>query len=429
MRIRKELITALVALVAPLLALGQASSINTFSPYTLYGLGDLTTQGPAYLRAMGGAGVAYNSPSRVNFLNPAAAGAGLQRSFLLNVGLEGGNYYLKSETTKSSFNTFNISNIAIQFPLASRLNASVSVTPFSSVGYRITQPGPVTDELDISEFQYSGEGGVNQFKAGLGYALGKRVFLGAEAIYYLGNIDRSMDALLATYNAEAQSSIYGYEQNKISKFYFNLGVQANLVMTSKELLTVGATYQPGGDLNPKTKRFIPSGDIYGDTVLYTSTLSDFRMADMLTVGAAFHTHKASIVADYSFQNWGKGNQHSGLNREKIAFRNTNSFKIGGEYTPNRLDVRHFMNRLTYRIGFRYSDYYMRMNDHDIAEKAITVGVGVPMRMAGMSAINVGLEAGTRGAVKPDLIRENFYKVTIGFSLFGEDYWFVKPKFD
>ena len=41
--------------VIPLATYGQNSSLNTFSPYTFYGIGDFATQGPGYIRSMGGA--------------------------------------------------------------------------------------------------------------------------------------------------------------------------------------------------------------------------------------------------------------------------------------------------------------------------------------------------------------------------------------
>jgi hypothetical protein len=58
---------------------------------------------------------------------------------------------------------------------------------------------------------------------------------------------------------------------------------------------------------------------------------------------------------------------------------------------------------------------------------------------GATSINAGIEFGGRGSHKSielanatkrvGLIRQNYIKVSLGFSLFGEDYWFVRPKID
>ncbi|MDR2885709.1 MAG: hypothetical protein LBU95_02880 [Rikenellaceae bacterium] len=433
MQIRKEVLTALVALAVPMVAASQASSINTFSPYTMYGIGDVNIQGTTDILSMGGAGTAFRAAgsNRINYLNPASYSNGRRNSFLINFGMQGTGYSLKSETTKSGFNTFNINNVAIQFPFSSKLGMGVSVSPTSSVGYRITKEETdpsVTEELQRVKYEYAGEGGLNQFKAGLGYSVTKRLSLGVEAVYYLGNIDRSYDVLITSYTGETKNSIYAYETNRISRFFGNFGFQYNAIMTEKQLLTVAATYQLAGKLNPETERMIPSGDIYGNTVAYSSRVSSFKMPDMVNIGVAYQTPKAALVADYSWQGWGT-NDNSDYNRAIIRYRNTSSIKVGGEYTPNWMDVRHFMNRITYRAGLRYADYYMDINGNRVAEKAITFGAGIPLKMMGMSSVNVGLEYGQRGSVKPGLIRENYFKFTIGLSLFGEDYWFVKPKYD
>jgi hypothetical protein len=70
-----------------------------------------------------------------------------------------------------------------------------------------------------------------------------------------------------------------------------------------------------------------------------------------------------------------------------------------------------------------------LNDQPISDVALTMGVGIPLRMTGLSNVNLGLELGTRGTTKAGLSRENYLKFTVGFSFLGEDYWFVKMKYD
>ena len=58
--------------VIPLATYGQNSSLNTFSPYTFYGIGDFATQGPGYIRSMGGAGIGFRNSLKINYMNPAS---------------------------------------------------------------------------------------------------------------------------------------------------------------------------------------------------------------------------------------------------------------------------------------------------------------------------------------------------------------------
>jgi hypothetical protein len=70
-----------------------------------------------------------------------------------------------------------------------------------------------------------------------------------------------------------------------------------------------------------------------------------------------------------------------------------------------------------------------LNNTPISDVALTMGVGIPIRVTGLSNVNLGLELGQRGTTKAGLVRENYLNFTIGFSFFGEDYWFMKVKYD
>ena len=139
MRNRNRLLGAIGALllILPASAFAQGSSLSAFSPYTFYGLGDFSVQGPAFLRSMGGIGVAYANGRRMNYLNPASYSAVNPRSVLFNVGGEMYNIYAKTADSKTSYNTFNVRDVSMQIPLAKRLGFGFSMTPLSDVGYRV----------------------------------------------------------------------------------------------------------------------------------------------------------------------------------------------------------------------------------------------------------------------------------------------------
>ncbi|MBQ2429899.1 MAG: hypothetical protein II274_03495, partial [Alistipes sp.] len=82
-----RLIIAIVLLL-PMGAAAQtlASSVNTYSPYSMYGMGELATPGNAIQRSMGGIGVAMFSNNMTNMMNPAAFGFTPRQSFLFNFG-------------------------------------------------------------------------------------------------------------------------------------------------------------------------------------------------------------------------------------------------------------------------------------------------------------------------------------------------------
>ena len=77
-------------LVVPVSAMAQTSSINAFSPYSMYGIGELQTPGVVAQRSMGGVGLGMRSSVMVNPLNPAAYSLTPRQGFLFDFGVEFG---------------------------------------------------------------------------------------------------------------------------------------------------------------------------------------------------------------------------------------------------------------------------------------------------------------------------------------------------
>ena len=67
---------------------------------------------------------------------------------------------------------------------------------------------------------------------------------------------------------------------------------------------------------------------------------------------------------------------------------------------------------------------------------MTLGVGIPIKFLGSSAIDVGVEYGRRGynvAERVGLVRQQYFKFAVGFSLFAGsengEYWSMRPKYE
>ena len=74
---------ACVPVVLSAQALG--SSINTFSPYSFYGIGDLENPVTAASRGMGGVGIGFRSDKAMNLQNPASYSAIGRQTALFHV--------------------------------------------------------------------------------------------------------------------------------------------------------------------------------------------------------------------------------------------------------------------------------------------------------------------------------------------------------
>lgn len=443
MQIKKIIVRAILpALLAlPLAAAGQGSSINTYSPYSMYGIGDLSTLGNGLTRSMGGAGVAYRGShvtpysAGVNYLNPASYSAMPQRAFVFSIGIENQNFYLKEGDKKSSYSGFNMRDISVLFPLAKKVGFGVSVTPFSSVGYRLEEQMKnenVQGTIGTVTKSYMGDGDITQIKAGLGLQLFKGFSLGADMIYYKGYIDRTQTVQFSQeIGGSGITNTQGSLNEDVSRLTFMAGFQYNLLVKTRSALTLGGTYRMGTKLKSKKEHYVPSTADDVESVYINRTVSAFSLANEISIGLFYYTPKWSVGADYIFANWGDKNksmaqQSSAFN---VRYEDTHTIKAGFQYTPNRYDVRRFFNRLSYRAGVRYQQDYMSFNGKKTDNKAVTLGIGFPLKSTSSSSFDLGFEYGRRGTTSNNLTQMDYFKFSLGFNFFGEDYWFWKHKYD
>lgn len=414
-------------------ARGQSSSLNTFSPYTFYGLGDLAQPGTAQTHSMGSVGVAMRSQVHLNYLNPAAYSAVPRQSFLLNFGMQGANYYLKTKARKTSYNTYNLHDVGVMFPLGKKIGFGLSLTPFSNVGYRIIRdeddPG-ILAQVGKVRYVYLGDGGVNELKAGVGMEVAKGLSVGLNFIYYLGSINRTAETTVSTVITDATyRNTLVSKRTTVNEINGSIGVQYQISMRDPlKNLTLGATYQPRLSFRAHEDEVIQTQtSSVGDSVLVDDNRFRMKMPGRFSAGIFYHTPKIGLGFDFSYQNWKDAFEIPA--KDNIQLTSAQDYRFGLEYTPDRFNMRTIFRRSSYRVGVRYNNSYLMRDRQQIKEYAFTAGVGVPLRAGSWTSLNAGIELGRRGNTSHGLIRENFFKVFVGFSLFGEDLWFVKPKFD
>jgi len=430
-----------IAALLPGALRAQESSINVFSPYSMYGIGEINTPGSLAVRSMGGAGVAQRSISNVNLLNPAAYSVTLSKSVLFNFGLEGQSYYNSQRqpdgsTARTSYNTFNFHDIALQIPIAKRLGLGFSLTPYSSVGYRFYDREILAD-VGLAEYDYTGEGDVTEVKLGMGWEIFKNFSIGVAAQYFWGDIDRNFTTTIIPYTGSGSiPAVVGSSNYSISRVKGQVGLQYTPILNKKRILTVGATYDIGGDLEPRVTEKIVTNSNFESVAKTDETHLAVVLPHRLTAGLFYETNRFAAALDYTYENWGSRNTGSQMAAGgfEVAYCNTSTVKCGVEWTPNRNDVRNFLRRWHYRAGFSYGDYHQTFGGKRLPQYAVTLGFGIPVKFGGFSAIDVGFEYGCRGmddVIRDNvgIIKQNYFKFAIGFALFGDDYWFVRPKYD
>jgi hypothetical protein len=87
----------------------------------------------------------------------------------------------------------------------------------------------------------------------------------------------------------------------------------------------------------------------------------------------------------------------------------------------------YFKRINYRAGVYFHRTFLDLNATRLNEQGISLGVGLPLRKAYQSMLNFTIQAGQRGTLDNNLIREQFLRLQFGIT-FNED-WFRKRRYD
>ena len=189
-------IAAVALLMAALPLSAQNGAYNGYSPYSVYGVGDLHAAGTAYNASMGGVGIATRNKRFVNTMNPASATARDSLSFMADFGLSGKFSLFQEGDLKGAKTLFNINNFVISFPMWRHTAFMVGIQPFSDTGFSMSYIDKITTgDQSIGytgnrAYGAYGDGGLNQFFAGASALLWNRLSIGAQYNLYFGTISK-----------------------------------------------------------------------------------------------------------------------------------------------------------------------------------------------------------------------------------------------
>ena len=428
---RKKRISWLVVLLllVPVLSVNAQTdgTYGAYSPYSVFGVGNLHQSGTAWNRGMGGVGIAARNNRYVNIMNPASVTARDSLSFMSDFGLNGRISVFQEGGKKAANTVFNIDDFVISFPMWHNTAFMVGLKPISDVGYQISA-SEINVETGKQSFVSSGNGGLYQFFAAAGITLWNRLSLGAQFNYNFGNINKK--ASLAYSDASYRSSNSG-DSLQVSAINAKFGLQYVQPLDKSSSLTFGATYQLSSKLKGYTIHYRELGSY--DRTRSSATLDDkgLKMGDELGLGIAYkYGDKFFAELDYTRSNW------SGSGLDQVAgFSNVGNssfapsvgqrFSAGLEYTPNRSDIRYFLRRCTYRAGTYFDQSYYTVDGSHVNAVGVTLGVTLPI-FRWYNGLSLGVDFGRRGLAASQ-VKENYFGFNVGFNVF--DIWFQKRPYE
>ena len=419
----------------------QEGAYGAYSPYSIFGIGDISKEGTAYNKSMGGTGIATRNKRFINYLNPAAVTARDSLSFMADFGLAQNNKMFAQGDIRSGNNTFNIYDFVMTFPIWRSSAFMVGITPFSDVGYDFSSiekdPDIIGNTGNISYDSY-GTGSVYQAFIGAGATFWKKLSVGAEMIYYFGNLDKLTDM---NYSDNSYRSLNSGSEISLNGVTGKFGLQFEQKLGGNVSMIVGATYRLGTNVKGYSTTFsYANQSSVTDTLRYSVDTLDkagMKFGDELGIGISFKGGEQwSAEFNYLRSDW----SNTGVDRvpgfavsgtSKFTSTVSDSFRAGFEITPNRNDIRSYLKRCSYRAGLYYDKSYYKLDGNSVNSMGLTLGVTLPIETDNSygrhNGISLGVDIGQKASVRNNMIRERYVMFVIGFNI--HDLWFIKNQYN
>ena len=432
----KNIFALSLFLIISVCASAQSGTYGAYSPYSIFGVGNLSKEGTSFNKSMGGVGIATRNKRFINYLNPAAVTARDSLSFMGDFGLSQSNTVFAQGDVRSAKNTFNIYDFVLSFPIYRSSAFMVGITPYSDVGYDFssieTDKNIIGNTGNITYDSY-GTGSVYQLFAGAGATFWKRLSLGAEVIFLFGNIDKVTNM---NYSNSSYRSLNSGNELTIRGVTGKFGLQYEQNLGGNVSMILGATYRMGSKVRGYSTdyRYATQSNVTDTLRFSMDTLknSGLQFGDEIGVGLSIKGgDRWCAEFNYLRSDWRRSGMDSATGFSSVGssvFSTTvsNSFRAGFEIVPNRNDVRYYLRRCAYRAGVYYDQAYYKLDGNNVNSVGLTLGITLPV-FKWYNGISLGVDLGQRASKRNDMIRERYATFTVGFNI--HDIWFQKPRYN
>lgn len=404
------------------LSSGLWAQIHINSPYSRFGIGELNKNENLFSKSMGGLSYGMRSNHSINSKNPASYMAIDSGSFVFEAAYVGQVFKSTSALSSTQGNYMNLDYFKAAFPVTDWWRISLGLNPFSQVGYSVTSTETI-DSIGDVEYNYAGDGGVSQLYWGNAFKLSKNLAFGINASYLFGDINyQKLNRVADNIN------LYSYRitsTSRVNKVMFDFGVQyTDTIGKLKEhSFTIGGVFSNYQKFNAQNFAFAEtflestSGAEYSKDTLINNTLASSEYTLPLNLGFGFELRKMdewSFGVDANYQDWSNFSTNS-----NAVYTTALSVNAGGMYKVGKVYL---------RMGLRYYNSYLQLNNTQINEIGISFGTSIPLRQntRTFSFLNLGMELGTRGTTDNSLIRQDFINFSLGLSI--RNSWFKRIRY-
>jgi len=415
---------------------GAMAQSGTNSPYSQYGLGQLSDQTSGFNRGMNGLGLGFREHNQVNYINPASYSAMDSLTFIFDAGLSGQLTNFNENGTKVNAKNADFEYVVAGFRAFKHVGVSFGVIPFTNIGYNYSISG-YADESRSTAYTntYSGSGGMHQAYFGVGWEIFKGLSVGGNISYLWGDYERSVVNAYSDSYINTLTKLYSAEMRS---YKLDFGLQYTQRLTKTDRLTVGLTFSPGHKLNADPRCDVislNSQTSVTDTTSYTIS-NGLELPTAYGAGLMYeHKDQWKLGVDYTLQKWGSvsypvyrtSGDDASYSLAEGMFSDLHRVTLGGEICPNPRS-RHFFSRVHYRLGASYATNYLKINGLDgPKEWSVSAGFGIPIINSynNRSVLNISAQWVNRAS--QTFVTENSFRINIGITF--NERWFAKWKME
>ena len=396
------------------------------SPYSKYGYGL-----PSYITsgaydAMGKVGYAMQNPYLINFKNPASYVAFDSLSFIADASFSIYSSTLKTTDITQKSTYARPAYLTIGLPVTKHWRTSAGILPFSNLGYSILDSHTSTGETGNYSFSYDGDGNLMQLYWGNAFKICKGLSIGLNASYLFGKMTYTKSAIYEGtnfFNAMINNT------TQVDGIYLSGGVQYFVSIKDKHRIGLGVVYENSAYIWTKSTRFIYNYTLSGttetlsDTVINTTDKGNMRIPQTVGGGISYqYKDKLWITGDVAWHNASRYTMN-GVTSENL--QDAIIVSAGLQFVPNANST-NYLNKIRFRAGFHYTTGQIVVNSQVIRDFNISIGLGFPLKLFNNnSSLGFHFEYGQMGTLKNNLLKENYFRFSLHFTL--QERWYQRGK--
>jgi len=389
------------------------------SPYSMYGIGKVSPNYFAGLSAMGNTGIAYSTAFNINKTNPASLTSIPKSSFLYEVGFNNTFSTKKTNNINQQNFDFSFTHIAMGLTINDYWSTSFGILPYSKVNYEIDVLQPVEGTTASYNTNVTGSGGITEVFWANGFKLSNNFSVGLEIAGKFGSIDQEQYINLGATSAYIKKSTNYFSASLNTGFQYKLNDLLGHNTTLGATITTPSTYS-GAETLEGSKTLANLGEI-PISFEFDDDPQDIETPFKLGIGLTTNLNKNLLVnIDFRKNYWGSTNKTFST----VSYVDQTIYALGVEFKPST-EYSNYWNKVKYRAGINYDSGYLNLSNNDIDSYTFSLGLGMPISKNGLSTMNINYSYGKEGTINNELVQDNFHKLSLNLSLFGN--WFKKQK--